>query len=92
MQKISVSYKLPIAIEKGRKRKEQEKKMHPNSRHWKRAPKKSFEIKFNESIRCMELSILDSDGMFPLVLKDPMARKIYHIERTKAGGLKMSAL
>ena len=66
--------------------------MFQHSRDWKRTPKKAFEIKFNESIRCMELSILDSDGMFPLVVKDPMARKIYHIDRTKAGGLKMSAL
>jgi hypothetical protein len=54
--------------------------------------KKSFEVRYNRIVRCMELYILDSDGMYPLLLRDPRASKIYCIERTKGGGLKMSAI
>jgi hypothetical protein len=54
--------------------------------------KKSFEVRFNEVVRCMELHVYDSDGMFPLMVRIPRSSKLYHIERTKAGKLKMSAL
>jgi hypothetical protein len=42
-------------------------------------------------VRCMELHVYDSDGMFPLMVRVPSSSKLYHIERTKAGKLKMSA-
>ena len=53
--------------------------------------KKSFEVRFNEVVRCMELHVYDSDGMFPLMVRIPRSSKLYHIERTKTGKLKMSA-
>ena len=57
-------------------------------------PKKrrSFEIRFNNNLQCMEICILDSEGMYPLLVKDPRAEKLYCIEKTRKGGLKMSAV
>ena len=63
--------------------------LHPKFRE--KPLKKSFEMKFNEVVRCMELHVYDSDGMFPLMVRVPSSSKLYHIERTKAGKLKMSA-
>jgi len=54
--------------------------------------RKGFELKFNKSLRCMELRINDTAGMFPLVVKSPEAKKIYCIDKTRSGGLKMSAI
>ena len=53
---------------------------------------KSFEVKFNNNMRCMELCILDREGMYPLIVRDPDAEKLYFIEKTRRGGLKMSAV
>ena len=54
--------------------------------------KKSFEFRYNQILRCMELYVYDADGMFPLVVREPNANKLYHIEKTRSGGLKMSAI
>jgi hypothetical protein len=54
--------------------------------------KRSFEIRFNNNLKRMEIRILDCEGMYPLLLKDPSAEKLYCIEKTKKGGLKMSAV
>ena len=43
-------------------------------------------------MRCMEICILDREGMYPLIVKDPQAEKLYCIEKTRKGGLKMSAV
>jgi hypothetical protein len=40
----------------------------------------------------MEICILDRKGMYPLIIKDPEAEKLYCIEKTRRGGLKMSAV
>jgi hypothetical protein len=54
--------------------------------------KRSFEIRFNNKMGCMEICILDREGMYPLIVKDPRAEKLYCIEKTRKGGLKMSAV
>jgi hypothetical protein len=54
--------------------------------------KKLFEIRFNNNLRCMEICILDREGMYPLIVKDPSAEKLYCIKKTRKGGLKMSAV
>ena len=53
---------------------------------------KSFELRFNRNMRCMEICILDREGMYPLIVRDPQAEKLYCIEKTRKGGLKMSAV
>ena len=53
---------------------------------------KSFELRFNRNMRCMEICILDREGMYPLIVRDPKAEKLYCIEKTRKGGLKMSAV
>ena len=53
---------------------------------------KSFEIGFNNNLRCMEICILDREGMYPLIIKDPETEKLYYIEKTRKNGLKMSAI
>ena len=65
--------------------------MEPDRKFREKPLKKSFEVRFNEVVRCMELHIYDSEGMFPLMVRVPRSSKLYHIERTKAGKLKMSA-
>ena len=45
-----------------------------------RLPKKSYEIRFNQVLNRMELVILDAEGMFPLVVRDPKTVKIYQID------------
>jgi hypothetical protein len=65
--------------------------MDPHGKSREKPLKKSFEMRFNEAVRCMELHVYDSDGMFPLMVRVPRSSKLYHIERTKAGKLKMSA-
>jgi hypothetical protein len=62
------------------------------SRHLSKTKKMSFEVKFNNNMRCMELCILDREGMYPLIVRDPDAEKLYFIEKTRRGGLKMSAI
>ena len=62
------------------------------SSHLSSFKKKSFEIGFNNNMRCMEICILDHQGMYPLIVKDSSVEKIYYIEKTKKGGLKMSAV
>jgi hypothetical protein len=54
--------------------------------------RKSYEIRFNTDMRCMEICVLDSEGMYPLLVKDAQVDKIYCIEKTRRGGLKMSAV
>ena len=54
--------------------------------------KKSFELKFNHCLKCIEICILDCEGMFPLIVKIPNAEKLYRINKTKKGGLIMSAI
>ena len=54
--------------------------------------KRSFDIRFNNNMRCMEICILDRETMYPLLVKDPRAEKLYCIEKTRKGGLKMSAV
>jgi hypothetical protein len=53
---------------------------------------KSFELRFNSNMRCMEICILDREGMYPLIVRDPHAEKLYCIEKTRKDGLKMSAV
>jgi hypothetical protein len=40
----------------------------------------------------MEICIIDREGMYPLIVRDSGAAKLYYIEKTKKGGLKMSAV
>ena len=69
-----------------------EKYKMQRSRHSSQTKKKSFEVRFNNYMRCMEICILDREGMYPLIVKDPEAEKLYCIEKTRRGGLKMSAV
>jgi hypothetical protein len=66
--------------------------LNPSGKALKISSERSFEVRFNKALRCMELCILDGDGMYPLVLRDPSATKLYCIEKTRGGGLKMSAI
>ena len=54
--------------------------------------RKAFELKFNHYLKCMEICIFDREGMLPLIVKIPNAEKLYRINKTKQGGLKMSAI
>ena len=65
--------------------------MRQDGKSLEKPTKKSFEIRFNKLLRCMELHVYDGDGMYPLMVIDPKVNKLYHIERTRAGKLKMSA-
>ena len=78
--------------EKKHRKKEQGKHLNQYSNTQKRPFTKSFEVKYNKIVRCMELYILDSDGMYPFLVRDDRASKVYCVERTKGGGLKMSAI
>jgi hypothetical protein len=65
--------------------------MHQHLKSPERPPQKSFDMRFNKLLRCMELHIIDGDGMYPLMVIDPKVSKLYHIVRTKRGKLRMSA-
>ncbi len=64
---------------------EKEKYQVHKSRHSPQTKKKSFEVRFNTYMRCMEICILDREGMYPLIVKDPQAEKLYCIEKTRRG-------
>jgi hypothetical protein len=51
--------------------------------------KKSYEMKFNRELSCQEISILDSETMYPLVWSDQQSNKRYVIKKTRNGGVKM---
>jgi hypothetical protein len=54
--------------------------------------KATYEFCWNSHLRCMELSIRDTETMFPLVINYKDASKVYRIQQTKAKGLIMSAI
>lgn len=51
-------------------------------------PKKSFEAEYDPVRECVILTVLDSDGMYPFLLRDPKAGT-YKVIKTAAGKLKM---
>jgi len=68
------------------------KDQNRQSENWLPKKRKSFELKFNHYLKCIEICILDCEGMLPLIVKIPNAEKLYRINKTKKGGLKMSAI
>lgn len=49
---------------------------------------KSFLWEHDKTHQCMVLRILDTEGMYPLYLKDPDAG-IYKIQKNRSGNLQM---
>jgi hypothetical protein len=52
------------------------------------SPKKSYEFDYEPQFQAMVLRIIDTDGMFPLILIDP-DNGPYKIHKTSTGKLQM---
>ena len=61
-----------------------------NNNHFKKQhPPKSYELEYNEEFQAMVLSVLDTEGMYPLYWRDPDAGT-YRICKNQSGKLMMT--